>query len=533
MSHASPALGAPADAKNADPRAWPSAYEPVSMTAKELLDAAAKAEGSLAEGEHTVRVAYTFRDGGLDGTAKELWRGHDYRFDSTTGPIVTAEGRYHGQLWETTENGYTLLKRGVHKRTEANARALENPDEGDDVRMLGRLRAPTDVYVLSVSPPNGRPERRFYDAATFLLVRRETTVLGRLIVSTYDDYHTDRGVATAYRTASSDGRVENDIVWRVTRIDVDVPVDDAELAIPGSRRIPVRMPDERSTVRLPARIDEDGHVIVRLTINGRGLDFQLDSGADGIVIDRDVARQLGLKAMGRWSETVAGTYSSSEVIVPMVQIGKVVMTDTVMSALPFSFEDDTSTKVVGLLGFDFIAGCVLKIDYANGTVDAIPVDAFQPPVNATVLDTVLDDRVPMVSVLANGALGNHFILDTGADDVLFFTPFAQAHPDAVDDHSPGKYVSRMFNSVFADGVGGKVHMRAVVIEHMQLATVRYNDLVAFVITGHQQAFEGEDEDGLLGVSVLRAFDVYLDYANARVVLVPNKYTKPITSAKKP
>jgi hypothetical protein len=56
--------------------------------------------------------------------------------------------------------------------------------------------------------------------------------------------------------------------------------------------------------------------------------------------------------------------------------------------------------------------------------------------------------------------------------------------------------------------------------------VRYPDSLAFVMTGDQPAFEGEDLDGLIGASALRMFDVYLDYANSRVVLVPNGRTRP-------
>ena len=161
---------------------------------------------------------------------------------------------------------------------------------------------------------------------------------------------------------------------------------------------------------------------------------------------------------------------------------------------------------MGLLGFDFIAGCVVKIDYDHGTVDAIPSEAFQPPANAFVLDAILDDAVPMVSMKVNDAIGERFILDTGADDVVVFSSFAARHPAAVDDHSPKKIVSRIFNLVAASGVGGKLTIRAVVLEKLQLGQVLYPDILAFVMAGDQPSFEGEDEDGLVGASALRAFD---------------------------
>jgi hypothetical protein len=131
----------------------------------------------------------------------------------------------------------------------------------------------------------------------------------------------------------------------------------------------------------------------------------------------------------------------------------------------------------------------------------------------------------MVWLRVNDAVGERFILDTGADDVVFFSGFATKHPAAVDDHSPKKILSRLFPVVQGSGVGGRLSLRPVMIAEMQFGNVRFKDYLAFVMSGKQPAFEGEDLDGLIGVPALRAFDVYLDYGNSRVVLVPNGTTK--------
>jgi predicted aspartyl protease len=359
------------------------------------------------------------------------------------------------------------------------------------------------------------------------MVRREMGYLNSLVVATYGDFRTTHGVTMAYQTTLSDGHPENDEVWNVVDLKVDVPVIPAELEIPGSRRIPVAFPAGVDHVRLPARVDPYGTVIVRLTVNGRGLDFELDSGAAGIVLNRDVARELGLNVHGRWSNTVAGTFTSGRAVIPKVEIGSIVMNDLVVDALPFAFNNDWSTRVVGLLGFDFIAGCVVKVDYEHGVVEAIRSETFTPPPNGIVLDAILDDEVPMVWMKVNGAIGERFILDTGADDVVFFSGFAGKHPEAVDDHSPKKILSRLFPVVQASGVGGKLSIRPVLIAQMQLGNVNFKDYLAFVMVGDQPAFEGEESDGLIGASTLRNFDLYLDYANSRVVLVPNGRTKKV------
>jgi hypothetical protein len=53
------------------------------------------------------------------------------------------------------------------------------------------------------------------------------------------------------------------------------------------------------------------------------------------------------------------------------------------------------------------------------------------------------------------------------------------------------------------------------------------------MTSNQEAFEGEEADGLVGAWALRVFDVYLDYAGSRVALVPNSRTRKTTPAPAP
>ena len=517
-----PAAAAPKTAAP-DPRAWPTVYEPVTLTAGELLAAVRRADGGKPERD-TLRVTYDVRDGGLSGTEREVFRGDDYRSDAEVGPFITADGRLHGQAWELGENGYTLLKAGIHQRTQANTRALERADPGDDVRVLGRLRNPADTFVLLVAPKDGRPELRFYEAASYHLVRRETHYLDRLVVTTYDDYRTVGAITTAYRTTYSDGHPENDGVRSVRELRVGDPVTDRDLQIPSGRRRLYDLPPGVERLRLPARIDKWGAVIVRLTIDGRGLDFQLDSGCSGITLNRGVAHELGLKTYGNWSQTVAGTFTTAKAIVPEMRIGPIVMHDVVVDALPMAFQNDESTKIVGLLGYDFIAGSIIKIDYERGTVDALPYDTPFPH-DALVVDAALDDGVPMIAVTVNGKVGERFIIDTGAWDIVLFSGFAQRNAGAISDHSPGQIISRWFNLVTSEGVGGALHTRGIGLERFKIGPIVFNDFIAEVMSGDQPAFEGEDTDGLVGAAVLSAFDVYLDYANARVAFVLNDSAK--------
>ena len=124
------------------------------------------------------------------------------------------------------------------------------------------------------------------------------------MVSTYGDFRVTNGKTKPWHFDQADDHPESDQHYQLVSKIAPAAISDAEVAVPGTLREVVVFPTGVNIVRLPARI-ERGRILVRVTINGRGLDFPLDSGASGIVIDRDVARSLGLELLGRRSQTIA------------------------------------------------------------------------------------------------------------------------------------------------------------------------------------------------------------------------------------
>ena len=468
---------------------------------------------------------WTLTSSGMTGTEHDVYRGKDYRQTLALGPFLTQRGRYQGDEWEQGENGYTLHLSGYHQRTAVNERALADPSAPEShVSLLGRTESPLSAYVLELAPADGRKERQFYDSHTFQLVRREAELPGRTLVSTYGDFRVTNGKTEPWRIDQAHGHPENDQHYQLVSKTAPAAISDAEVGVPGTRREVVVFPTGVNHVRLPARIDR-GRILVRVTIDGRGLDFQLDSGASGIVIDRDVARSLGLELRGRRSQTIAGTVQVARTVIPQVSIGDLTMRGLVVEALPFHHRADFSTRVVGLLGFDFLAGGMFKLDYQHGTVDAYRYDTLDLPVGSVSLDAVLDDSVPVIGAKINGVRSDRFVLDTGADDFVIFRSFALANPTAITDHSNNPILSRYLSSIRAEGVGGKIDLRGSILQHVQVGPIRFDDYLAMITTGRNASFEYEDIDGLIGSRFLRAFDVYLDYSNSRVAFVVNEESK--------
>jgi predicted aspartyl protease len=283
----------------------------------------------------------------------------------------------------------------------------------------------------------------------------------------------------------------------------------------------MHFPTGVTDVRLPARFDDGGVIIVRLTINGRGLDFQLDSGAAGIVLDADVAQQLGLPTFGQLTAATAGTYKASQTIVPQVQIGDLTMNDVAIDCLPFNAQPDRHTRIVGLLGYDFFAGAVVKVDYEHQTVDAYDPAAF-PALKGEFFEMPieLDDRQPMVTARLGDAEGGTFIVDTGAFGVLVFPPFVDAHRQDLSYEVFGFGSFTFMPLIFSSGVGGQVGLRPMIASAFHFADVGFDDFEVYEAVAKSD-FVGEDNDGLIGYEFLRYFNVYFDYKDSMLLFQPN------------
>ena len=260
---------------------------------------------------------------------------------------------------------------------------------------------------------------------------------------------------------------------------------------------------------------------MRVDVAGRGLDFLLDTGASGIVIDQDVVEQLGLEQHGSYSNSVnAGRIAETSAIVPEMKIGSLTMRDVAVVTEPHVGLDRPALyKIVGLLGFDFIDAVGLKFDYAAGTVTAQTTESFEAPTDPETID--LDVRLasmsPQTSITVNGALGERFVLDTGASGSLMFFDYLQRrHPEALSDREQSD-TDRNMRFV---GVGGDFGVRPYRVRSVVIGNVTFTDFVALAVTS-PTSYSG-NEDGLIGSDILRLFTVYADYAAGKMYLTPNE-----------
>jgi len=432
--------------------------------------------------------------------------GADRRYTFDTGRFHTERGVDGREAWHMNDNGQVII---------------DQPDPGLATReqmttSVTAVRVPVEGYAIATLNAQGHGTKEYVDAAKWRVVRREQITVNGTIVTTYDDVRLDHGRTFAHSAHTDNGYAHTTTDLSVTDYEPD-DVAATDVAMPKPRRALVEFPAGVSSVELPANFGRN-HIYVRVTVDGRGLDFVLDSGASGITIDTTVARELGLPEFQKRSAVTAGRYTTARTIVPEMHVGSLVMRDVAVQEVPQGWKTGEDVKEVGLLGFDFLAELGVTIDYEHQRVTVVPGANYVAPddPHAIPLDVRLGAGQPRTTLTLNGALGERWIVDTGgATTVIVFDYFARRHPEAL--HGEGGTDDGRRLHLY--GIGGDIEAEPLQIASFKLANVNFTGFTAYRVTG--RGTYAQNDDGIVGVDFLRLFTLGFDYAHSRIYLVPN------------
>lgn len=517
--------GAPAfaatDPQDATLDAPPANLAPASATLSQILAAHDKAVGNVTAGSGRATVEkWTFTDSGLAGSERLERSGTNYHSRIAAGPFVDEYGQYQETRWHQDANGFTSQTSQIDSRSFYAIRVLEDAaDPKNDVTILGQTAGAAPAWVLQIKRPGYRhPEWIFYDRANAQVVRVEYVSGRHRVVETYDDFRTTDGIAQAWHMHDGDGRPELDDDWHLQAVRHGVAVSDAEFQMPPHRptisrvTVPTQIPDQTTGLGF----------VVRLNINGRGLDFLLDSASDVSILDRNVAHDLGLPTFGQTTQLSDGKPVAYRSVLPDVDLDGIRLHGYSILCESFAYKPAADTRIVGVLGYDFFAANVLHFDFANGRLEALPVAPFfQPHPVASGLDIPMqiDDGVPLIPMYIGDTLATNVVLDTALSFSLISGSFAAAHPadvvDAGHDHGTGLVP---FADDNAYGVRAEIWYASV--PHLRFALSDYID--KGVITGNFPfRFHDREVDGFVGSDYLKLYDLYFAYPAGRLIVAPN------------
>jgi hypothetical protein len=482
------------------------AYAPAKLTVAQLFERNRRAAGTFEAGAYRMVTRTVSPEGDVWATTS-LWSGGDYRTTVEGGGFVRSYGEYRGRQWHQNPNGLVLPTSDFFQDVDPFVVALRKPQGQAGVKLLGVTGDSSPKLVVEVTPSNGLIERRYYDERTYLLDRLEMRDYdGHMQVWQYNDYQSVSGRtmphAIAYKQDGSSVTLETTL----SSCEKVVP-SSLDLTIPQSK--PLFDLGDRDSVVIPARFTDNG-IIVTVSIGGRGLDFILDSGSSELLIDPQVANDLGMTSSGAMRVSFAGDFTLANARAPDFTVGGLTARDVAFSTAAFE-EDLPSQRVVGLLGTDFIASGALKVDFEKKSLTllrSVPPDLQAAGWSA--LPLRMDFGVPLVKAAFSGLPG-YFVADLGADYSTLYPHYFSQFPNNIP--------RGMADQEEMVTLGGKPFgIKHITMKRLLLGDWVFGD-VQVVVPSAQYA-QDRDYDGLIGRDTLSSFDLIFDYANDRLWFRP-------------
>ncbi len=392
-----------------------------------------------------------------------------------------------------------------------------------DLSLAGETTGLSPAYVIQVKRPLYKhPEWIFVDKSSYQITRIEWISGKRRVVNAYDDYRTTQGLSEPWHIHDSDGRAQLDYDWHRTALTHPASIDPAGFVPPPSKPgITLGFADATA---LPATMSHYGQFIVRVSVAGRGLDFMIDSASPVSIIDREVARELNLPAFGANTQLDDGTKLVYATRIDDATVGPLRFQNFVVESEPYNYRMSDSTKVVGILGYDFLAGVVLHVNYKDGTLELIPRNRFTAanPVDgeAYQIPLTMDDGKPMVSMTIGEGIAPHVVVDMASAFSFVSGSYIDAHKSDFIDLPHQEHRETVVPFADENSYGTTAAFWFTTASHLRFGPSDYQNRTV-VATNFALFGSNDDADAILGNDYLGFFDLYFDYSGKRLIIKPN------------
>lgn len=274
--------------------------------------------------------------------------------------------------------------------------------------------------------------------------------------------------------------------------------------------------------RIPFLLNND-HIIIQLSINDSPqMNFMFDSGAGGILINKNIADSIGLEAATERVNTGAvGTHTVSILKGNTIQIGDAQINNINMMRDENNFEQlDSGEEIAGIIGFHILSRFVVMVDYNTFELILYNRSNYVYEGEGTVMPIVLTYNLPLiickVGVSSDTEFEGFFLVDTGArSDLIISSPTVNRFNmlDAVGDHyvlktelgSSGKKAKIMY---------GRIH-------ELEFAEKSFSNVPVILSQAESGVLSFEGIDGIIGNRILKRFNIIFDYPRSLIYLEPN------------
>lgn len=415
-------------------------------------------------------------------------RASDFRIDTTVEGADYASGRKDGMRWRRTPAGVVRLIQSDVQGDDLDRwpLAILGFDDKDCIAS-GASSDAAKEWILACRSSGDLPHWYYIDRTSGRIVREVSREGSRIVTYAFDDFREADGVTQAQHWHISGAGGDADV--RVVSSQ-SAPVNANEVEIPPSASDSFILPPS-GIVGIPAKFTA-WDILIPVRINGRTLNFVVDTGTAQVLMDYGAAARVGLHS------TLDHTIAAN------VQIG-----DVAASNLPIETVNLFGGSLAGILGNEFFIGHIVHIDYRKQRLELLARSGFEPPSDSRMIPVDFREGMPLAAAHIGEVKGNRFALDTGSPDILLSNEFAnRAHSAFKSWYSNGKPPV----APYLEG--------SVTIDHAEVISLAFGPVVfdePEVTVAKQETNDLDIPlDGVFGAELLEQFEWWFDYTGGRV-----------------
>lgn len=277
-------------------------------------------------------------------------------------------------------------------------------------------------------------------------------------------------------------------------------------------------------VRIPFEI-YDNYILIKIRIdNSPPLVFGFDTGAEGTFIDSNSAKGLGFKSSADVAVIGASGSSRASVIRGKdVKIGHLEMKNLTFYGISLEkVGRGLGRRIDGFIGGDLLRNYPLKIDFDRKVIVVYSFVNFVYQGRGKAIDFRLGgNAMPLIPVEltldGDEKITGVFGLDSGfSGAIMLNTQFVRRNRIA---SKVGKSVKLEYTGVS----GMKSHSYSVRMKRIRVGTFDFRHVPAMLNQEDSGTLAGKTDAGIIGNSILRRFDVIIDFRRWKVYLEPNSF----------
>ncbi len=296
------------------------------------------------------------------------------------------------------------------------------------------------------------------------------------------------------------------------------------LAVPQLYALP-RVPQPKAALltTIPFRELSNGVILVRARLDNfpDTLNFILDSGSGGIGLDSVTSAyfKLHLTDSGRIIRGLGGTKK-----VPYSNNNSLEFPGLEIDSLNFHISNYElisevyGIKIDGLIGFSVLKRYIINIDYDLLKISFYSPGKYEYPRGGELLKPYMLSIPVVPAPVRNGVKrDSRYYFDTGAGLCMLLSQ------EFVKDSSLLANRKKWQKVIPTEGQGliGKMDMDITIIKGMKIGKYSFDDVPTYVFDDISNVMQYPDLGGLIGIDLLRRFNITLNYPAKEIYIIPN------------